>query len=1341
MSHTNRIKSLTVVFIVLMLSFFVININVYAIAEEVYDSIRYNVPSKKVWNVAFNMELDSSTVNTSNVFVHEKGSNWAIPIKVSLDSTLKKITVNPVNPYTNESTYVLEITDKIKAKNKYTICKPYKLQFKVVDNVFAGLPADDGLVVIDNIAYSAKYLNNHKAIVNEIITKGYYGVYYVQDYGYQNVKSLFNTTDFTGKNYIRQNNNIIYVDENGVRHAYEWKYDKYQYEEILPAADISIISRSDIKLISVNVTAVYGVPDAVYFKTEHSSEMKTIGNIAAFTTSAWGERITFYSSDKLVLARGYIYVGYDNTKKYMLTMENSDGKGNTTGNINNNGIAAMDDDGYIYYSNPVDKEKLYKMGFDGMYNVKISDDKAQYINISNGWVYYSNYTDSGKLYKVKTDGSGRTKVLDDKAAYVTIAKNDIFYSNYSDGGKLYRIKTNSSDVITTQSGSLVGNKFSDSTDEVAYIDVSGDWIYYSDITDGNKPYLLNQEGVYKAKISDEWTKCIQTDANWIYYSSGSGVISKISKDGSGYIIPIKAKTIEYNKGYHINVVGDWIYYSNYDDGGKLYKVKADGSGDKIKLSDEQVGYINVLSDFVYFNTTKGKMFRVPVISDGTLKAEELGTAKTSDKITLIEDLSIAIDYSDVNQSLKWLQDKYLPDKVPAIMGDNTMRQLVVAWNKDPKSVQMKDGVYTHTGTVVGYTNTIKCYLMLPSEMLNDTNEIGVFNNAGKKDVVQVKDKLLGNGVRLQENDVIYVYSDNDCKVLLGKATVSRDKIALISSLDFNPFGQSIYLTVQRVGKAQSKPTTVVIPDVPIIDSTSAYDGDNTGLGADGRDFTLGRWTKSRSTSSGSLSILNQDVYILPSKTQIDLMNQTSVASISALSEGPWMDSSINASTGKSNLVRDSKLTQLKGGNYDIYVALNYTGTATSDISGRSPNVVGKVSSEFSAGLSVTEEYIPDKIYISSMRVKPGTAITLPSAPKAGQTAWIAPAGISWIAEKDGISPFVEKDTMTSLTGNGINKVINAPLMENNASIKEYKVYIVNSAAASLESIGSIIVDNTSPVVITIPESKNFIYSGEALKVRSDKEGKAYVLKASNIFNNVADLDEAVRLKTANAVIITKPGLEYSLPTLGLDFDYTNNSFIVVAADKAGNISDRYLTPMTIVKDTADLEFVIDMAKKTSISDDPLKTIQLSNAIKQAEDMLYNIKASQKEIENVTYNLKNTTIKLTGNASMFKDWEDVLTAKRNIRITGEITYSDILGYIVNANKDSVDIILPTSYGSDISIEWISDNNIIDINGGNATIQIPQKGDMDVVVTLTASIKKTATDIAVKKYVMVAIKAKR
>jgi len=95
-------------------------------------------------------------------------------------------------------------------------------------------------------------------------------------------------------------------------------------------------------------------------------------------------------------------------------------RGNSTGNITNGGYAAIQGD-VIYYHNGGDNGKLYKIKTDGSGKQKLSDDKADYINVIGDWIYYiagrySNeyggqvYDDNTKMYRMKTDGTQRQLV-------------------------------------------------------------------------------------------------------------------------------------------------------------------------------------------------------------------------------------------------------------------------------------------------------------------------------------------------------------------------------------------------------------------------------------------------------------------------------------------------------------------------------------------------------------------------------------------------------------------------------------------------------------------------------------------------------------------------------------------------------------------------------------------------------------------------------------------------------------------------------------------------------------------------------------------------------------------
>lgn len=68
---------------------------------------------------------------------------------------------------------------------------------------------------------------------------------------------------------------------------------------------------------------------------------------------------------------------------------------------------------------------------------------------------------------------------------------------------------------------------------------------------------------------------------------------KVKLDGS------EVKELSPDDLYCINVVGDWIYYSNYEDKKKPYKMKVDGSY-KVKICDEMTQSMIVYDGWIYF---------------------------------------------------------------------------------------------------------------------------------------------------------------------------------------------------------------------------------------------------------------------------------------------------------------------------------------------------------------------------------------------------------------------------------------------------------------------------------------------------------------------------------------------------------------------------------------------------------------------------------------------------------------------------------------------------------------------------------------------------------------------
>jgi len=167
--------------------------------------------------------------------------------------------------------------------------------------------------------------------------------------------------------------------------------------------------------------------------------------------------------------------------------------------------------------------------------------------------------------------------------------------------------------------------------------LKGEWIYYLG-KDGL--YKIKTDGTGKAKLSDDFATEINVVGDWIYYSNEG--ICKIKTDGTG-----KTKISSEGVGY-INVIDDWIYY--LDDKIILYKIKTDGTG-KTKISDDEWIYFKtnlvLVGDWIYYcdGYDSEKLYKIK--TDGTGKAKICDDAPTS-----------------INVQAEWIYYCYSPESSP-----------------------------------------------------------------------------------------------------------------------------------------------------------------------------------------------------------------------------------------------------------------------------------------------------------------------------------------------------------------------------------------------------------------------------------------------------------------------------------------------------------------------------------------------------------------------------------------------------------------------------------------------------------------------------------------------------
>jgi len=213
-------------------------------------------------------------------------------------------------------------------------------------------------------------------------------------------------------------------------------------------------------------------------------------------------------------------------------------------------------------------------------------------NIVNGglvaaqgnWAYFRS-NEGGSLYEGKLSGSdaGARIVSTDAAWFINVSGDYIYYSNRDDNNRLYRIRTDGSDRVPLTEG---GAWFPTLIDG---------WIYYISENDQYQIYKISADGSGRIRISDDAAWFINVVDDWIYYINRSEeeAIYRIRKDAGE-----NTRITDY-AACCINVHDGWIYHSRQTENRHLYRIRPDGS-DAEQLTDHPAWFINVTGDLIYY---------------------------------------------------------------------------------------------------------------------------------------------------------------------------------------------------------------------------------------------------------------------------------------------------------------------------------------------------------------------------------------------------------------------------------------------------------------------------------------------------------------------------------------------------------------------------------------------------------------------------------------------------------------------------------------------------------------------------------------------------------------------
>lgn len=108
-------------------------IDIESVNNEYENKVRQNLKFKTgkfVWRIKFNAPLDPSSVNNMNLYVTDMSE---VPLKTAIRyiSQTNEIEIEPLESYSKDSSYILNITKKVRSTGGQNLKSDIRLQFKV----------------------------------------------------------------------------------------------------------------------------------------------------------------------------------------------------------------------------------------------------------------------------------------------------------------------------------------------------------------------------------------------------------------------------------------------------------------------------------------------------------------------------------------------------------------------------------------------------------------------------------------------------------------------------------------------------------------------------------------------------------------------------------------------------------------------------------------------------------------------------------------------------------------------------------------------------------------------------------------------------------------------------------------------------------------------------------------------------------------------------------------------------------------------------------------------------------------------------------------------------------
>jgi len=334
-----------------------------------------------------------------------------------------------------------------------------------------------------------------------------------------------------------------------------------------------------------------------------------------------------------ILALGIlIAIGTDNplSGPSYLSAKDSYTYGNSSGNVINEAIFVQNGDWIYFHPYNFTGDNLYRMKKDGSQVTKLPAKASVGLNIVNGWIYSSG--NRMAYQRMKLDGTSKQS-LGFRAERPVIVNGWIYYLDM--------------EKVSLWKSSLDGKtKKRISNDNANNIQVLGDWIYYSNVSDGDKLYKIKTDGTGRTRLTKtSAVHFLLVNQDWVVYSYKQDLY-KIRTNGTDGSILSKD-----NPG-SMNTDGKYVYYMNNDDNHALYRIRLDGQMRK-KLTDNLSTSIHIIDDWIYYKEA------VEPLNMAVFQMKTDGSGKKP--VQPIRD-ELAILFSDEERPLLFVNGKTLTAK-------------------------------------------------------------------------------------------------------------------------------------------------------------------------------------------------------------------------------------------------------------------------------------------------------------------------------------------------------------------------------------------------------------------------------------------------------------------------------------------------------------------------------------------------------------------------------------------------------------------------------------------------------------------------------------------------------